>query len=253
MTPWSDTRKPRSRSVRLEELSTVLPAYNEEGNIADAVERLLAVLPRVARRHEVIVVDDGSRDRTGEIADQLASANDEVRVIHHRPNRGYGAALWSGFRNAGYRYVFYTDADNQYDVSEIARLVPLVRDYDIVVGYRAHRRDGAKRKLFSWGFKQFVKLAFDLPMRDVDCAFKLFRREVFDAVEIESNRFFVDAEVMAKARKAGLKFAQVPVTHFPRRSGTTTTSVADVPRTLREAWRVWKTLYVDGPRDKGGE
>ena len=238
---------------RLEGLSAVLPAYNEEDNIAEAVQRLLAVLPDVARRYEVIVVDDGSRDRTGEIADQLARAHDAVRVIHHNPNRGYGAALSSGFASARYQYLFYTDADNQFDMAEIARLVPLVRKHDIALGYRARRRDGARRKFFAWGFKQFVKVAFDLPLRDVDCAFKLFRREVFDVVKIESDRFFVDAEMLAKAKRAGFTFAQTPVTHLPRKAGTTTTSVFDVPRTLCEASRVWRELYLHRPGAKEGD
>ena len=196
---------------KLDELSAVLPAFNEQECIADAVGRLLDVLPGLARRFEVIVVDDGSRDRTGEIADQLARDHPHVRVIHHNPNRGYGAALWSGFTGAQLRHIFYTDADNQFDVSEIALLIPLIRDHDIAVGYRANRRDSARRKFFSWGFKQFVRLMFGLRLRDVDCAFKMFRREVFDAVTIESERFFVDAEVMAKARRAGLTVAEMSV------------------------------------------
>ncbi|MFH0964800.1 MAG: glycosyltransferase family 2 protein [Planctomycetota bacterium] len=223
-------------------ISAVLPAYNEEANIERAVDALRAALRRFASDYEILIVDDGSSDRTGEIVDALAAGDGRVRAFHHRANRGYGAALWTGFSNASKELVFYTDSDNQFDVAEIGRLLDRIDENDIVVGYRVDRQDPVARRLFAWCFKQLIRVAFGLRLRDVDCAFKLFRRGFFDSIVVESVRFFVDAEMMAKARRLGLRVQEVGVRHFPRAAGSSTVRIRVIFQTLREAARIWWSL-----------
>ena len=220
-------------------LSAVLPAYNEEENIAQAVESLRKVLLARARPFEIIVVDDGSTDRTGEIADELADRHPTVRAIHHETNRGYGAALRSGFAAATHPLVFYTDSDNQFQVDQIDRLLERIDDADIVTGFRVHRQDNWRRRFMAWGYRRFVHTVFGIRARDVDCAFKLYRRYVFDKVLIQSDHYFVDGEVLAKAAFVGYLIDEVGVTHLPRRAGRTKVHLRDAVCTLREAWRVF--------------
>ena len=168
-------------------ISAVLPAYNEEENIETAVKRVVDVLRSLAFRDwEVIVVDDGSADETGQIADRLAAEDPaHIRIFHHNPNRGYAEALKTGFTNARHQLIFYTDSDNQFDVSELNSLLPLIEVADIVNGFRIYRFDPLTRLVLSWGFNLLVRIIFRINVRDIDCAFKLFRREVFDKVTIE--------------------------------------------------------------------
>jgi glycosyltransferase involved in cell wall biosynthesis len=172
--------------------------------------------------YEVIIVNDGSRDKTGEIADRLARENPRVRAIHHPRNLGYGAALQSGYRGATKETIFYTDGDLQFDLTEIALLWPLIEKYDVVTGYRIKRSDPFMRKVNSFLWTSFTRLLFRLPVRDVNCAFKLFRREVIAAMELKSAGALIDAEVFARARKAGHSITEVGVHHYPRQYGSQT-------------------------------
>jgi glycosyltransferase involved in cell wall biosynthesis len=201
-------------------LSVVLPAFNESANIAGAVRAALSALDERRLHGEVIVVDDGSVDDTRDIATMLPDSR--VRVFHHPRNRGYGAALRTGIENARMSHIFFTDADLQFDLGELARLVDWVRGYDIVVGYRQHRRDPTSRRVNAWLWNQLVGQLFDLPVRDIDCAFKLFDRRVFVEVPIRSVGAFVNTEVLVRARAAGFRIREVPVSHFPREAGSAT-------------------------------
>ena len=235
-------------------LSAVLPAYNEQESIAQAIESLRRVLLARARPFEIIVVDDGSTDRTGAIADELAQKHPTVRVIHHDGNRGYGAALRSGFAAATHPLVFYTDSDNQFRAEEIDRLLERIDEADIVTGYRIGRQDSWKRRVGSWAFRRFARAAFGIWVRDVDCAFKLYRREVFDKVVIQSDHYFVDTEVLAKAAFVGYLIDEVGVTHLARRAGQTKVHLRDALSTLREAWRVFRDpTFPDLSPDASGE
>jgi glycosyltransferase involved in cell wall biosynthesis len=226
-------------------LSAVLPAYNEEENIETATKRVADVLGSLnLREWEVIVVNDGSVDRTAQIADQLAAADPtHIRVFHHNPNRGYAEALKTGFTNARYQLIFYTDSDNQFDVREITNLLPLIEDSDIVNGFRIYRFDPLTRLVLSWGFNLLVRMIFRIKVRDIDCAFKLFRREVFDKVTIESKKFFVDAEVLAKARYFGFRMCEIGVRHYPRPAGRSTVRASHIPATLMELARMWINIH----------
>lgn len=232
-------------------ISAVLPAYDEEENIEKATRDMAAVLSSLDLRDwEVIVVDDGSKDRTGEICDRLVAEDPQhIRVFHHQPNRGYAAALKTGFTSARHQLIFYTDSDNQFDVKEMKRLLPLIEEADIVCGFRIYRFDPLTRLIMSWGFNLLVRLMFRINVRDIDCAFKLFRREVFDKVTIESKKFFVDAEVLAKAKYYGFRLVELGVRHYPRPAGRSTVRASHVVSTLGELAHIWRNIYLK-PRGK---
>jgi glycosyltransferase involved in cell wall biosynthesis len=232
-------------------ISAVLPALNEEENIETATRRMAEVLGSLSLKDwEVIIVDDGSTDRTGEIADRLVAEDPaHIRVFHHNPNLGYAEALKTGFTSARHQLIFYTDSDNQFDVREIKNLLPLIEDADIVNGFRIYRFDPLTRLVLSWGFNLIVRIMFRIKVRDIDCAFKLFRREVFDKVTIESKKFFVDAEVLAKAKYFGFRTVEIGVRHYPRPAGRSTVRPSHVLSTLRELARIWINIYSK-PRGK---
>ena len=161
---------------RVPGLSIVLPAFNEEANVEAMIESCLEVLPELADRYEVIVVDDGSADATSEVvAGWVERRYPEVRLLAHDVNRGYGAAIRSGLQQARYDLVFYTDADRQFDVSELNYFLPLMQDHDMVIGFRVYRYDSVLRSIVSWAYNQLVKVLFRVRVRDVDCAFKLLQ------------------------------------------------------------------------------
>ncbi|MBI3654380.1 MAG: glycosyltransferase family 2 protein [Acidobacteria bacterium] len=236
-------------------ISAVLPAYNEEENIEIAVTRMAEVLRSLPLRDwEVIVVDDGSTDHTGEITDRLAAADpDHLRVLHHVPNKGYAQALRSGFTSARHQLIFYTDSDNQFDVREIKSLLPLIEDADIVCGFRIYRFDPLTRLVLAWGYNLLVRMIFRINVRDVDCAFKLFRREVFDQVTIESKKFFVDAEILAKAKYYGLQLIEIGVRHYPRQAGQSTVRASHIFSTLKEIAQMWFNIHAKSRRSAKGK
>ena len=223
----------------------MLPAFNEEENIETATSRMVEALRSLDLRDwEVIIVDDGSVDRTPQIADRLASEDPaHVRVFHHSPNLGYAQALKTGFTNARHQLIFYTDSDNQFDVREIKNLLPLIENADIVNGFRIYRFDPLTRLVLSWGFNLLVRVMFRINVRDIDCAFKLFRREVFDRVTIESKKFFVDAEVLAKAKYFGFRMVEIGVRHYPRPAGRSTVRPSHIYSTLKELARIWIDIH----------
>jgi glycosyltransferase involved in cell wall biosynthesis len=238
-------------SQPLDSISAVLPAFNEEENIEAATTRMAEALRSLPLADwEVIIVDDGSVDNTGAIADRLASQDSRISVFHHQPNLGYAEALKTGFGNSKHKLFFFTDSDNQFDVREISRLIPLIRDVDIVCGFRIYRFDPLTRLVISWVFNLVVRIIFRIKVRDIDCAFKLFRREVFDQVEIKSKKFFVNAEVLAKAKYYGFKMCEVGVRHYPRPAGRSTVRASHVPSTLAELARIWIEIHSK-PRRKG--
>jgi glycosyltransferase involved in cell wall biosynthesis len=240
-------------------VSAVMPAYNEEACLEQATENLRQALAECTEEFEIILVDDGSTDATPAMADRLAEMHPEVRVIHHRPNAGYGASLRDGFRAARLPLVFYTDADNQFEMREIPRLLELIDKYDIVSGYRMKRQDPWQRRFFSWGFKKLIGLVFGVHVRDCDSAFKLYRRKVFQHITMESRMFFIDAEILAKANVLGYRIGEVGVTHRPRSGGRSTVRLSHILTTLGEAWHMLNRFdlapdpTVDRSARPGGE
>ncbi|MDO8433247.1 MAG: glycosyltransferase family 2 protein [Candidatus Binatus sp.] len=205
--------------VRVPGLSVFLPSHNEEGNVERIVSAFLAELPRVADNYEVIVVDDGSRDRTGEIADRLAAENPRVKVVHHPVNRGYGGAVTSGIRASTQPYVLLSDGDGQFDPADIERMLPFVPDYDVVAGHRARRADPLMRRINGKAWTMLVRALLGITIRDIDCGFKLFKRELLDGLELRAHGAMISTELMARLAGRGAKVKEVEVQHLPRLAG----------------------------------
>ena len=225
-------------------ISIILPALNEEGNIGAAVNDIQSYFNSREEKYEIIVINDGSTDSTGEIADRLVKENGSVRVIHHSINKGYGSALKEGFENSKYKYVFFTDSDRQFDIKGLDILLPLIKTdaVEIIIGYRIKRKDPFLRRFLSWGYNSLVGYLFDLNVKDIDCAFKIFRKDIFSKIEIESKNFFVNTEVLAKAMYFGFNVLEVGVPHFPRTAGKTTVTLKHIPMTLIELYRIFKSI-----------
>ncbi len=234
-------------AARLPALSFFFPAYNEEGNVEAVVQDALATLPRFADVIEVIVVNDGSRDRTAEIADGLAARDPRVRVVHHPKNRGYGGAVRSGLLAARLEYVFFTDGDRQFRLDDLPRLLERIDGADAVIGYRIRRRDPWRRIFTAWVYNRLIRILFGSTIRDVDCAFKLFRRSVFDGVPLDlvrSNGAFFSAEMLLTLRERGVRLHEVPIPHYPRTVGENTgASVKVTLRAIRDLLRLRLRLW----------
>ena len=200
-------------------ISFFFPAFNDAGTIRWLVEDGFRVLPTLTDDFEIIIVNDGSFDETGPIADELAAQHDEVRVVHHPVNLGYGAALQSGFAAAGKDLIFYTDGDRQFNVGELPKLMAEIDGAGIVSGYRIARAEGQDRRLSSNVYNFVTKKLFGLQIRDVDCAFKLIRREVLEDVTLTMNGDFICAELFYHAGRRGFPVRQVPVHHYARTYG----------------------------------
>ncbi|NLK42311.1 MAG: glycosyltransferase family 2 protein [Planctomycetes bacterium] len=203
-------------------LSVFFPCWNEQASIEPLTRKAVTVLEAIGADYEVIIVDDGSTDQTGQIADRLAAENERIRVIHHPTNRGYGAALQSGFRAASKDWVFYTDGDGQFDLNELPPLLELMDRYDIVSCYRLNRQEGWLRKFNAFCWTRLVGLLFNLPLKDIDCAFKLYKRSIFDDMELLSTGALIDTEILARAKRKGCRITQVGVRHYPRIAGRAT-------------------------------
>ncbi len=224
-------------------ISFFFPACNEEETVEELALRADKVLREITSEYEVIIVDDGSTDKTAEIADRLAAENRRIRVVHHPQNRGYGTALRSGFEAAKLDLIFYTDGDLQFDVSELPLLIPLIEDADIVSAFKKRRMDSWERKVVSWVYNRSLRIFFDLPFRDVNCGFKLYRREIFDKFELKSTRGLIDAEILLKARKAGCRIVQTGVTHFRRREGGSRYRIREIAMTMAQMFQLWRDLH----------
>jgi glycosyltransferase involved in cell wall biosynthesis len=227
-------------------ISAVLPAYNEEQVIAASVAAMVKTLESYGADYEVIVVNDGSRDRTAEILTQLGIENPRVRMVAHERNQGYGAAVWTGFTSATKDLVFLTDGDKQFDVDELSLLLPMMDGADMVIGYRIKRADPPMRLLNAWGWKLLVNGLFGYTARDIDCAFKLFRRSILDRVEVRSRGATLSAEFLIKARRLGYVIRERGVSHYPRPAGQATGArPAVILRAFRELWHLRLTLEND--------
>lgn len=238
--PQVEEGVPSGENIAGGKISLVLPAHNEEPNIRAVVEEASQVLPTAFSDYEVIVVNDGSKDRTLEIAQELAVENPHVKVVNHPVNRGYGAALTSGFNAATGDFVMFMDSDRQFDINDIHRLTPYVEDYDIVAGYRIKRNDPAHRLLNAKIFGLAVRLLFDIQMRDIDCAFKIMRAEVLRGINLESPGALINTEILAKAKVQGCNLTQVGVNHYARLAGEQSgASLKVVMRAFREMVRLW--------------
>jgi glycosyltransferase involved in cell wall biosynthesis len=234
------------RTERPDGLSIFFPAYNDVGTIASLALVAHMTAREITPDHEVIVVDDGSPDHTGELLDEMARHFPWLKVVHHPHNRGYGGALRTGFATASRELVFYTDGDAQYDPREMKRLYEaLANDVDFVNGYKISRNDPLHRVVIGRLYHWFVKLAFGLRLRDVDCDFRLMRRRVFDKVQLTRSSGVICVELMKKVQDQGFRIAEVPVHHFHRSYGKSQFfNFPRVGRTLVDLARLWMELVV---------
>jgi len=227
-------------------ISVFFPAFNDEATIAAMVTGALALLPSFTDDYEVIVVNDGSEDGTATVLDELARTLPHVRVVHHPRNRGYGAALSTGFNHASKELVFYTDGDGQYDVRELAKLLPLMTsEVEVVNGYKLKRADSRRRVVIGAFYNRLAHTLFRLPIRDVDCDFRLIRRRAMEQISLESASGMVCTEMIYKLSTLGCRFAETPVHHYPRLHGQSQFfTFRHVARTAVDFFVLWMKLVV---------
>jgi glycosyltransferase involved in cell wall biosynthesis len=232
-------------------LTIFFPCHNEEENVERVTRQAVEVGRQVADDLEVIIVDDGSQDRTGEIADRLAAEIPEVRAVHNHPNLGYGGALQRGFREATKNWIFYTDGDGQFDLGEIPRVLPLLAQYDIVSCYRLDRKDSLMRKLNAFAWTRLVNLLFRIGLKDIDGAFKFYPKPFIDSIDLHSMGALIDTEMLAKARNLGLSIGQTGVTHLPRTAGEQSgANLRVILRAFKELFKLRRQIKNEG-RAKG--
>lgn len=236
-----------------------MPAYNEEENILEAVSDINLYLSKKFSDYEILVIDDGSKDKTAEIVEAMARENNKIKLVPagiRGQNYGYGTAARTGFRSASKDLVFFTDADQQFDINDLDILLPLVEKYDMVAGYRKNRKDPLMRNFIAWVYNLLIRLFFGLKVKDVDCAFKVFKKSVFDAIQLSDRREtgVINAEVLVKALKKGFTMIQVPVKHLPRVKGVTVyesgkrgkifawVKLAVIVRQFKDILTLWKEL-----------
>lgn len=226
-------------------ISVFFPAYNEADNLERLTKRTVDILLQLAAEWEVIIVDDGSRDHTPEVARRLTETLPGVKYLRHEQNQGYGGAVKTGLKTAKLDWIFFTDGDGQFDTNELALLLPATARADFIAGYRLRRQDNFLRSLnaFAWG--TLVRTLFGLhgKVRDIDCAFKLFRRRVVDETEFRASGAMISTELLVRAKKLGYRFAEVGVHHYPRTAGQQTgANIKVIARAFKELFRLYQEL-----------
>jgi len=226
---------------KLSSLSIFFPFWNEEKNIQKVVESAVSVAKNVANKWEIIIIDDGSKDKTLEIAKKLQSEYQNIKIISHFPNRGYGAALKEGFVSSIYDYIVFTDGDGQFDFSEVEKFIGQIKEHDIVIGYRKIRKDNIKRHVLMNMLKGWDKVFFGFTFKDIDCGFKMFTREAVDKLmPLRSEGAMITTEILAKAIRKKLKIAQVEVAHYKREYGDQSGgNIYVVVRAVLESFVLW--------------
>jgi len=231
--------------MKIRSISAFFPMYGDEGTVELMYNRLKKVLGEISEDYEIIMVDDCSPDNSGKIADKIAGKDKKVKVVHHENNKGYGGALKSGFRNATKELIFYTDGDAQYDVSELKKLIPFIGNYDLVNGYKIERGDKWHRKFIGNLYNNFVHLAFNLKVRDVDCDFRLMKAEIFKKVKLKADDGSICVEMMRKIQNAGFDIKNVPVHHYERVYGQSTFfKPLRIVKTLLNLGKLWFTAVL---------
>lgn len=225
-------------------LSIVLPAHNEEENIKNTLDKCLSYVEQNIRDYEIIVVNDGSVDRTREIAEKLSAENSGIKLVNHKVNQGYGSALRSGFDAATKDYVFLMDSDGQFDISDLNALIPHVGENQAVIGYRRNRADSLIRSLNAWLYGLYIYVCFGLRVKDMDCAFKIFPIAAYRSVQpIKSDGALFSAELLIKFQKQGYTLKEIPVRHFPREYGVQSgANLQVILKMFKESWKLRNEL-----------
>jgi glycosyltransferase involved in cell wall biosynthesis len=230
----------KQAAFNTDSISVFFPFYNEQDNIRRVYQSASTVLRNMGIDYQLILVDDGSNDQTCPIADAIAAVDSRVTVVRHPANLGYGSALQSGFRAATKSLVFYSDGDGQFDLNELPALIPLMKHYDIVSCFRLDRQDSLIRKFNAWCWTGLVCFLFRLKLKDINCAFKLYKRSIFDRIEMRSTGALINTEILARAARHGYTITQIGVHHLPRTKGQQTGAKPRV--VIRAFWELVK-LY----------
>jgi len=225
------------------EVSVIFPAFNEEGNILPLLNKSREVFSRYFKDWEIIVVDDGSTDNTRSNVKRLSEEDKRIRVVSHTKNLGYGGALRTGFKEARFNLIFFSDGDGQFDMGEVNLLLPYLEKADIVAGYRITRADPFHRVLNAWLYNWLVRVIFAIKVRDINCAFKFIKRRVLETISLESKGALINAELLYKAKKNRFKILEVPVHHYPRKSGSQTGAKPGVVFTMFFELLKWRIKW----------
>lgn len=230
---------------KLPELTIFFPFWNEEKNVKHVVESAIPVAKDIATVWEILIIDDGSSDRTYEEGKELEEKYGNIRVISHKPNRGYGAALKEGFANAKYNYIVFTDGDRQFDFSEVTRFIEHIKVADIVIGFRKKRRDDFVRHVLMYMLKVWDFIFFRFYFKDIDCGFKMFKKEALERImPLRSEGAMITTEILAKATRKKLKIREVEVSHYPREYGAQTGANWEVViRAVLESFILWSDIH----------
>lgn len=231
-------------SKKLSELSIFFPFWNEEANIEEVITRAISEADKLAAKWEILMIDDGSVDKTLDIAKKLSNNDERLRVISHHPNRGYGSSLREGFTNSNYEFIAFTDGDGQFDISEMEKFVIAIQNADIVIGFRKRRKDPFVRHLLMNLLKVWDYLLFHFHFKDIDCGFKMFRRSALESImPLRSEGAMITTEILSKATIKKLKIKQVGVEHYPRLHGKPTgANIPVVVRAVLESFILWWDL-----------
>lgn len=232
------------KSEPLSSLTVFVPAYNEEANISLIIEDVLKYVPALAKKWELIIVNDGSTDQTARIVRTYSERHAQVKLVNHAHNRGYGAAVKTGLRSAHYDWIFFTDSDRQFRFEELATFISHRESADFVIGYRKKRRDPLIRLIIAQGFLRLWNyLLFGLTVKDVDCAYKLIPKKFLNKLTLVTESAITVTELLYKLTKMGYRYAEVPVTHYPRPYGHQTGNHPSVMyKALRESLALWQSL-----------
>jgi hypothetical protein len=226
-------------------LSVCMPAYNEEQNIEDTLDSACAILPAFVKRFEIVVVNDGSRDRTGEIVARYSLREPRVRLVTHEQNRGYGGAVTTALRAAHGDLVMFTDSDGQFSLLDLPQVLVQLKGHDMVIGYRYQRADNWMRLLNAWSWNRLIRLVLGVCVRDLDCAFKLFPRKIVDRLVLNSSGAAINAEILVQCFRSGVRICETPVMHYPRYAGAPTGAALKVIlKAFRELPRLWKYRFT---------
>lgn len=235
-------------------ISLFFPVYRDERTVRTVTEKALAVLRELADRYEVVIVDDGSPDRAGEIADELAREYPEVSVIHHGKNRGYGAAIRSGLERCQYEWICFTDGDDEYDVNDLRKLIAVKDFYDLVITFRYVKMYSGDRQFISWVYNKTLRAIFQTNYRDISTGLRLIRKSLVDQLDCQSNSPFIGAEITIKSMLKGYRVGEVGIQTFPREFGKgASTSPANILATMRDMASVYRTIFslgYDLPKDR---
>lgn len=233
----------KSAEILLPSLSIFFPCYNEEQNIGLLIQEAQALAPQIASKHEIIVINDGSQDNTAQVVMKFAQNDEHIRLIEHPKNLGYGMSLRTGFANAKNEWVFFTDGDGQFDLSQLMEFIPATRSSEAIIGFRTNRAEGSLRALNARLFKLFIDALFRVHVRDIDCAFKLLKTDLIQSLPLQSGGAMISAEILYRLKKKHTRVTQLPVRHLPRKYGQPSgNNLRVILKAFYEAFRLYASM-----------